>query len=144
MPEMDPDPGLDGFLGGRWGTPQQGIVAPMWVRHLGVNTTVSAPLDVKVVNDCAEPVLTEACSVQPPLPVETALAQLGIIKDPVTGEPIARVMVSRVTDETTGVVTETITAYYEDGTVVPNYTGPWSIEGDCLISAPSGILPTWG
>lgn len=88
--------------------------------------------------------MKNACCAANAMPVETALAQLGVIKEPVTGEPIGRVMVGRVTDELTGVVTETLTAYFEDGTVVPNYTGPWAIEGDCTIASPEGVLPSWG
>lgn len=141
MADMDPDIALNTFLGGRYGAPGQGIIAPMWARHPSV--VVTGPLDVQVVNDCTAPVMTEACSVTPPLPVETALAQLGVIKDPTTGEPIGRVMIGRVTDELTGAVTETLTAYYEDGSVVTPYTGNWFIEGDCTVSTPAGVLPSW-
>lgn len=117
--------------------------APMWARNPSIVASLTpTPLPVQVVNDCTAPVLTEACS--PELPVETSMAQLGIIKDPTTGEPIGRVMVGRVTDELTGAVTETITAYYEDGTIVQNYGGPWAVEGDCTVSTPEGVLPSWG
>lgn len=153
------DAPLDTYLGGRYGTPHQGVVAPDWARNpaipvvggsatlpgtLDVNLVSPNPLPVQVENDCTAPVMTQDCGPSMIAPVETAMAQLGIIKDPVTGEPIGRVMVSRVTDELTGAVTETISAYYEDGSAVSPYTGPWFIEGDCTVSAPEGVLPAWG
>lgn len=61
----------------------------------------------------------------PLLPVETAMAELGcIISD---GEMIGKVILCKLIDENTGVQTVTQTAYFEDGTIISDYTGPWEV-----------------
>jgi hypothetical protein len=141
---MTPDPALNTFSDGRYGSPYQGYVAPGYMRNptaIVATGTLPGVIDVNIISPI--PLQVEQVN-EPLLPVETAMAQLGIIKDAVTGEPIGRVMLSRVTNEETGVITETRTAYFENGTVTPNYTGTWAVEGDCSVATPEGVLPTWG
>jgi hypothetical protein len=80
----------------------------------------------------------------PLLPVETAMAELGCISD-LNGAQIGKVLLVRTVDENTGAVVTAQNAYYEDGTVVVGYTGPWSVCSPdiCQPLATRGLQSGW-
>ena len=79
---------------------------------------------VKIESSCDEPVFVEICPQS--IGIETALAELGCILGD-EGQIIGKVMLCKITEELTGVETIKVTAYYTDGTIEENYSGPWGV-----------------
>lgn len=70
--------------------------------------------------------------------IETSLAQIGCIKD-ADNNFVAAVMACKTVDEETLAESFVLKAFYTDGTVVDNYTGPWA---DCSPPLPYMNLGT--
>lgn len=85
---------------------------------------IDTPLETVITNTCADPISVTLCE---PIGIETSMAELGCIADPSTGELIGKIMLNKTINEdgTGEIITQT--AYFEDGTVVQNYTGPWQV-----------------
>lgn len=99
-----------------------------------VSTLGKCSDDSPLIGDsCDNPIFTEICN---QVPVETAMASLGCISD-ASGQQIGKVMLCKITDELTGTSVVTQTAYYEDGTVTENYSGPWQVcQPDVCLGEP--------
>lgn len=95
-----------------------------------LNTTFAVPpcdpnpQQVQVVSSCEEPVFVELCPNS--IGIETAMAELGCIVDD-DGEIIGKVMLCKITDEEDGSEIIKQTAYFEDGTIIQDYSGPWAV-----------------
>lgn len=89
-----------------------------------------------------DPSLLGKCD-EPPVPVgiETSMAELGCIVDS-EGTVIGKVILCKITDEETLAETVMMTAYYEDGTVVEEYTGPWEVckQDFCVSEEKLGVI----
>lgn len=116
------------------GDPNNALVLPGDVNivyRVDKNLTMS---EAAAMGKCAAPP-------SPLFPVETALAELGCIVG-ADGQLIGKVFICKITDEITGNETTVLSAYYEDGTVVNPYSGPWSVcQPDvCVGEAFIGVI----
>ena len=96
------------------------------------------PFPVSIDTSCEDPLFVELCNT---IGIETALAQLGCILDD-QGVQIGSVMVCKTVDESTQEETLKQIAFYEDGTVINPYEGPWSVCASdvCIPETPLGVI----
>lgn len=80
------------------------------------------------------------CS-NPMVPIETTMAELGCIVD-ADGQIIGKIMLTKTVNENDGSETVSQTAYYEDGTTVFDYSGPWQVcaPDQCVGETPMGVI----
>ncbi len=96
------------------------------------------PMSVELETSCTDPLFVEVCNQNM---IETSMAELGCITD-ASGSIVGKVMICKITSEVDGSETVMQTAYYEDGTITQNYTGPWSVCGPepCKSEAFIGVI----
>jgi len=102
-------------------TKQEGVDPSLMGKCAEGATTSTVTLDAG--SDCTDPIYVEVCNQNM---VESSMAELGCIVD-ASNMIIGKVMLCKVISEVDGSETVTQTAYFEDGTIVQNYTGSWSV-----------------
>lgn len=94
-------------------------------RYTGVDSSLLGKCsnnETTITNTCDNPVNVSLCDA---IGIETSMAELGCIVE--NDVIVGKIMLCKtINEDGTGEVI-TKTAYYEDGTEVPNYDGPWQV-----------------